>query len=184
MAVEFEVKAPVPPALEAPLRQKLGAPEAAEDHVDTYFAHPDPARDFRRTDEAVRLSVRGERVELTYKGPKLDGRTKARREIVVAVPSEGTARAFLEAVGFRAAAEVRKHRERFHVEGFEVALDSVPGLGVFVELERQADDDEDRAHMEAEAEALLRRWGLVERERRSYLELLAARLSAGSSAAP
>lgn len=181
--IEFEVKAPVPPDHEAFLRRKLGEPESAEEHVDTYYQHP--ARDVVQTDEAIRLGVRGDAVEWTYKGPRLDGRTKSRREITLRVDDEGAARAMLKALGFTPAAEVRKHREHFHVEGFVVALDTVPGLGVFVELEKRMEEGEDRAEAEAKADALLRSWGLDARERRSYLELLrAAGVAASGAAAP
>ncbi len=172
--IEFEVKAPVPPHLESGLRRRLGEPERTEEHADTYFQHP--ARDFASTDEAARLGRRGTRVELTYKGPRLDESTKSRREIVVTLADESAMRSWLEAVGFAAVFEVRKHRESFHVSGFEVALDSVPGLGVFVELERMLKEDEDRSETEREADALLRAWGLEARERRSYLELLQPRV--------
>lgn len=170
--IEFEVKAPVPPDHEAFIRRKLGEPESAEEHVDTYYQHP--ARDVVASDEAIRLGVRGDHVEWTYKGPRLDERTKSRREITLRLEDEGAARSMLKALGFTPAAEVRKHREHFHAEGFMVALDTVPGLGVFVELEKQMGEDEDRAEAERKADGLLRSWGLDARERRSYLELVRA----------
>jgi adenylate cyclase, class 2 len=168
--IEFEVKAPVPPDRLPALREALGPAERVEEHADAYFAHP--ARDFAATDEALRLSRRSERIDLTYKGPKLDPGSKARREVVLPVDDEAAARALLEALGFREAAIVRKRRAVHHAAGFEVALDEVPGLGAFVELERQLPDGADRAVAERDAKALLARWGLARTERRSYLELL------------
>src|SRR5688500_13235290 len=71
--------------------------------VDTYFAHP--ARDFAKTDEALRIRCVGERNYVTYKGPKLDAVTKTRREIELPLaPHESGAAAFGElllALGFR-----------------------------------------------------------------------------------
>jgi len=171
--IEFEVKARVPDP--AALLRELGGPERVEEHADLYLAHP--ARDFAATDEALRLSSRGGRSDITYKGPKLDAGSKARREIVVPVPDAAAARAMLEALGFRAVREVRKTRRLFRAEGFEVALDEVPGLGTYVELERVLPEGADRAPVEREALALLARWGIRETERRSYLELLLARES-------
>lgn len=168
--IEFEVKAPVPASALAALRASLGAPRRVEEHADVYYAHP--ARDFAATDEALRLSLRGGRADLTYKGPKLDAASKARREVVLPVRDAAAARALLDALGFRPVREVRKTRALFERGGFEVALDDVPGLGVFVELERQLPDDADRAGAQREAMALLASWGLRETERRSYLELL------------
>ena len=168
--IEFEVKAPVPPERVEALRARLGAPAAVEEHLDAYFRHP--VRDFRETDEALRLSRRAGRVELTYKGPRLDARTKARREVVLAVDDADNAAALLEALGFARAAEVRKRRSLFHAAGFEVAWDEVPGLGVYVELERALPEGASREAAERDAFALLASWGLDGTERASYLELL------------
>lgn len=164
------MKAPVPAERVGWLRERLGAPLAVEEHADAYYRHP--CRDFARTDEALRLGVRGGRADLTYKGPKLDGRTKARREIVLPLQDAAQARAFVEALGFVAVAEVRKTRAHYRVAGFEVAFDEVPGLGAFVEVERQVPEGADRAQAEREAFDLLASWGLRETERASYLELL------------
>jgi adenylate cyclase class 2 len=171
--IEFEVKAPVPADRVEALRARLGPAEATEEHADAYYAHP--TRDFAATDEALRLSRRAGRADLTYKGPRLDARTKARREIVLSVADEPTAKALLEALGFRPVAVVRKRRALHHAAGFEVALDDVPPLGWFVELERQLPEGADRGQAEREAMALLSSWGLDRTERRSYLELLLER---------
>src|SRR5207248_1410561 len=53
--------------------------------VDHYFNHP--ARDFGRTDEALRLRRVGEQNFITYKGPKIDAATKTRRELELPLPS-------------------------------------------------------------------------------------------------
>jgi len=47
--------------------------------IDHYFSHP--CRDFLKTDEALRLRQGGERVELTWKGPRIDQSTKTRQEL-------------------------------------------------------------------------------------------------------
>ena len=168
--IEFEVKAPVPPERLDALRRALGPPRAVEEHADAYYQHP--ARDLARTDEALRLSMRGGRADLTYKGPKLDATTKSRVEIVVPLTGGEDAARLLDALGFRRVRVVRKVRSTFEAAGFEVALDEVPGLGVFVELERRLPEDSPRADAEREARALLASWGLERTERRSYLELL------------
>lgn len=168
--IEFELKAPVPAEAVSGLRARLGPPRALEEHADRYFQHP--CRDFGRTDEALRLSIRAGRTSLTYKGPKLDATTKARVEIDVPVADGEAAASLLEALGFQEVAVLRKRRARYAADGFEVALDEVPELGVFVELERQMPPDTDRRRAEADARALLAAWGLHATERRSYLELL------------
>jgi adenylate cyclase class 2 len=151
------------------------APPLAQ--VDRYYAHP--ARDFARTDEALRIRRVGQCNYVTYKGPKLDPLTKTRREIELPLPAgeEGFAQFadLLEALGFRAVAEVRKQRRITHLDWqsfpVEVALDDVEGVGRFIELEVAAEPaaaDAARAALASLAEHL----GLHANERRSYLELL------------
>ena len=159
---------------------KLGAALAPPiEQADTYFAHP--ARDFARTDEALRLRRVGETNYITYKGPKLDRETKTRRELELPLPA-GT-KSFdqytelLLALGFGQVATVRKRREpgRLTWEGLslEIALDSVQGLGDFVELEIGTEESNLAAAKSAIA-GLSRQLGLTASERRSYLELLLA----------
>jgi adenylate cyclase class 2 len=146
MSYEVEMKFPVPDraALESRLAA-LGATIAApQSEVDVYFAHP--ARDFAKTDEALRIrrkgdcpNFRGHRGEavvgengtvpfdakgssnfITYKGPKIDAATKTRREIDLPLPpGEQAAQAWtdlIEALGFTPAGEVCKSRRKAQVD--------------------------------------------------------------------
>jgi adenylate cyclase class 2 len=93
---------------------ELGASFGAiVEQVDTYYAHP--ARDFARTDEALRIRRAGPDNWITYKGPKLDQVTKTRRELELPLPPGDAGAAcfgeLLEAVGFRPVAQVRKRRQ-------------------------------------------------------------------------
>jgi adenylate cyclase class 2 len=152
----------------------LRAPVAQSDQ---YFAHP--ARDFAKTDEALRIRTAGEGSVVTYKGPKLDTTTKTRRELEFPLhPDDADGTTFAEllaALGFRPVATVRKQRRRFHIDfrdqGVEGALDDVERVGTFVELELQASD----AGLEAARQVigeLAQELRLGPSERRSYLELL------------
>jgi adenylate cyclase class 2 len=152
----------------------IAAPIAQSDQ---YFAHP--ARDFSQTDEALRIRTVGDRSYVTYKGPKLDATTKTRRELELPLaPGDADGSQFAEllaALGFSPVATVRKTREQFvwpH-DGHEVdgALDTVDGVGTFVELELSAEDaslDAARRVIAAVAAELK----LGPSERRSYLEML------------
>ena len=163
---------------------ELGATiSVAQTEVDVYFAHP--ARDFARTDEALRIRRKGARNFLTYKGPKIDATTKTRREIdLPLLPDEEAAQAWtglLIALGFTAVGEVRKSRRKAHVvwqgRSVEASLDEVEGLGEFAELELVVEPEgieAAKACIASLAEAL----GLEGSERRSYLELL--RIAVGS----
>ena len=163
------------------------------EQVDRYFAHP--CRDFAKTDEALRLRRVGDDVAVTWKGPRIDSAVKTRRELELGLaevpPVPGGPRGglatlarwteLLEAVGFRRVMEVAKRRRTARVpwRGSEVeaALDTVAGLGEFVELELQASPGE-WPQASACIESLARELGCGEPERRSYLELVLARCAA------
>ena len=193
----YEVEMKFPAADLAGLESRLaglGATiAAAQSEVDVYFAHP--ARDFAKTDEALRIRRKGDCPNfrpnengtvplstvnsITYKGPKIDAATKTRREIELPLSPGGQAAQawtdLIEALGFTPVGEVRKSRRKARVEwqgrSVEVSLDEVDRLGSYVELEliAEADNlDAARSHILSLAEAL----GLKNSERRSYLELL------------
>jgi len=155
------------------------------DQVDRYFNHP--CRDFARTDEALRLRQDGDGLVITWKGPRIDATTKTRREIELPLFLEpakaGDAASstiaewteLLEAIGFRPVATVAKRRRPalVHWQGMEVdvALDSVAGVGEYLELELQASEAE-VPQARACLESLAHEIGCENPERRSYLELL------------
>ena len=160
------------------VRERLSASDAeAVDSVtqeDTYYDAPH--RDFAETDEALRVRREtpdgGETTtELTYKGPLVETESKTRREIETAIADAEAADAILDALGFEAAATVRKERERFSLGGYTVTLDAVDGLGEFAEVETRADDV---APAREGAFAVLRDLGLDpdDQIRTSYLGLL------------
>lgn len=191
MPWEVEQKFPVADValLEAKLAELGAAPGDPQTQVDRYFAHP--ARDFARTDEALRIRRVGNENFVTYKGPKVDAVTKTRREIELPLPGgDAGAHDFAEllaALGFRPVAEVRKRRRRALVSWrgrqVEVALDEVEGLGSFVELELESNDAGLAEARECIA-SLASRLGLAGSERRSYLELLLARRDEPQRSAP
>lgn len=153
-------------ALERRLRE-LGAPAGpAQRQEDTFFRHPQ--RDFVATDEALRLRRVGARLELTYKGPKHGGSTKARVEQTVGLAADPTA--LLASLGFAPAAALGKTRVPYHLGPVEVAIDDVDGVGLYVEVEATGADREAATRLVEDA---LRRLGLDKepREALSYLEL-------------
>lgn len=187
----YEVEAKYPLSDPAQMRRQLtelGAVLVSPlAQCDTYFAHP--VRDFSRTDEAFRLRSVGEHNALTYKGPLVDRQTKTREEIEIPIePGADAARQMAEmlrSLGFRAVRSVEKTRQPFHLSWqgreFELALDTVAGLGEFLEIETQAD----AAEWESARDILLAlagKLGLRESERRSYLQLLLEHDSGGLQA--
>jgi adenylate cyclase class 2 len=163
--------------LEDQLRQ-LGAIEGTRrEEADHYFNAPD--RDFALTDEALRLRRIGSENFVTYKGPKRDLQTKTRTEIEVPLhKGNESAKDFAELLthlGYRPVAVVRKIRRPFRLQrdGFtlEVTLDEVAELGRFAEIEIGVQEEQ----LDAARPVLLqvaKDLGLVQSERRSYLEML------------
>jgi adenylate cyclase class 2 len=179
MRYEVEQKFSVPEmaVVEKRLAELGAAVGPSQLEVDLYFAHP--AKDFARTDEALRIRTIGAANYVTYKGPKIDRTVKTREEIELPLPGgpQGFAdgRRLLQALGFRPVAEVRKRRRKAKIawqgRQVEASLDEVDSLGTFVELEIIASADD----VESAKEAILRlapSLGLSGGERRSYLEML------------
>ena len=142
--------------------------------ADTYYRHP--CRSFADTDEALRIRTIGESHRITYKGPRIDPQTKTRKELEL--PLATTAAEFQElllALGFQPVATVRKSRRSaaldFDEWQFQVDLDQVDGVGIFVELETIADANR-LASATAAIHSLATTLSLEQVERKSYLELL------------
>jgi|AMFO01.1.fsa_nt_gi adenylyl cyclase CyaB, putative len=174
---EVELKIPLKRALAATTAAKLARQAeacAAAEEVDVYLAHP--SRNFKLTDEALRIRRSGQATTLTYKGPKLRGEAKVREEIEVEIGSDKQAMQLFERLGFKEVATVRKTRRRFLLAGASVCLDEVEGLGHFLELELCCEQErigEARRRLGELASGL----GLdpAEAVSQSYLELLLAR---------
>lgn len=162
-------------------REKLAdhaaRPRATIRQQDAYFAHP--LRDFAKTDEALRIRMTDDSGHVTYKGPRFDAETKSRQETEIAFaggPADAERFALvLEQLGFATVRTVSKQRELWDLaspEGdIEIAIDSVEGLGTFVELERTVPANQFN-EAKAAIQSLARDLGLAQPEHRSYLALL------------
>jgi adenylate cyclase class 2 len=139
-----------------------------ENHHDLYFNSPQ--RDFRLSDEALRIRIKEEGARLTYKGPKLDQTTKSRLERTVKIDDPKQMEQILSALGFVLSAEVRKKRAKYSYEGVVLALDEVEGLGSFVEVEAEGEGDYEEQRRKVLS--IMSKLGLYESIRSSYLELL------------
>ena len=182
MLYEVELKFPLPDEgrvlnLLAELGAIAGTPVDQSDH---YFNHP--ARDFRQTDEAFRIRSVGISNCVTYKGPVIDKSTKMRREIEVpfadGAAAEQMAAIFTE-LGFRSVRKVCKNRTPWSLtwngRTFELALDRVPAVGTFLEIELVVDESGRDEARQAILD-LAGRLSLTQAERRSYLELVLAQV--------
>ncbi|MGA9400170.1 class IV adenylate cyclase [Haladaptatus sp.] len=142
------------------------------------FYYDAPHRDFAETDEALRIRREADdddAVEVvTYKGPLVEEESKTRKEHETVIGNGDTVDELLSALGFESAATVHKERERYELDGYVVSLDAVTGLGEFVEVETETDEEGDIESARVGAYDVLRELGLNPEEqiRTSYLGLL------------
>lgn len=173
------------------LREEFGAEFGTEfEENDLYFQHF--GRDFRQTDEALRIRQTGRELRITYKGPKLDAETKTREEIelplsffdeksgkkdekaVHALRDDWTR--LLTRLGFLPAATVLKMRRaaRISYEGldFIFTLDRFEEIGEFVEIETQVTEPAALESARDRMKRLAEKLSLGDSIRVSYLEML------------
>ncbi len=141
-----------------------------EDH---YYNHP--CRDFRETDEALRLrfleKIHEHRVDkyciLTYKGPRrVEAGVKSREELEIDIASRKQCMILLqilERLGFREVAVIRKDRRVYRKNGLTLSIDLVHKLGLFIEIEGSKD------LIIKEIESIPFKYEIIEK---TYLELL------------
>jgi adenylate cyclase, class 2 len=177
--LEIEGKYPAPDwsGVEARLTRIGAVPKGEHAEADHYFNAPD--RDFRQTDEALRIRRIGPKNLITYKGPRKPGPTKTRPEIEIPF-ADGDAFAedlsrLLGHLGFRFVEVVRKKRRLFDLnrDGFvvHVSLDDVERVGHYVEVEVVAEESREEAARDAVVK-LAAELCLSNPETRSYLQLL------------
>jgi adenylate cyclase class 2 len=171
-------------AFEKCLKKFGGILEPMVEEVDLFYQHPQ--RDFSVTDECLRIRRRKlpngiEEKFLTYKGPRIDQKTKTRREIEIRIDPQEPYETILELLGFQEKDTVRKFRRRSELlisnQLVEVVLDFLPeleksdGVGTFVELEIIASESD----WEEKRELIInlsKDFGFSESIRTSYLALL------------
>jgi len=168
--IEVEVKARAPEDIAERIAALGATLLVVENHHDLYFNSP--LRDFRFSDEALRIRIKEEGARLTYKGPKLDKTTKSRLEMTVKIDDPLQMEQILSSLGFVLSAQVRKQRTKYSCEGAVLALDEVEGLGRFVEVEAKGEGDYEEQRQKVLS--ILSRLGQHESIRSSYLELLEA----------
>jgi len=137
--------------------------------TDLYFNSP--IRDFKKTDEALRVRIDSEGIKITYKGPKIDSETKTREEIEIKVDSYEKAVELLKKLGFTPFKEIVKRREIYKLEDVTICLDNVKELGTFLEIEVKSDQID---YAKNKIFDVARRLGLdpTSSIRKSYLELI------------
>jgi adenylate cyclase class 2 len=139
MYVEIEVKLKLnSPADTEQKLTELGAEFLTEQSQTDYF-FDDANASLTTTDRCLRLrrqSVPGsERYFLTYKGPKEQSNFKKKQEIELEIKQEQAAQKLLSALGYEQILVIEKNRRLWQLGGCSVALDRLPLLGDFIEIE-------------------------------------------------
>ena len=175
--IEVEVKAKISSFEE--IEQKLdeiGATKTKKEvQEDIYFNSP--VVDFAQTDEALRIRTTKENdntnIFITYKGPKIDSASKTRKEIEMGIEDSVKCADIFEEIGFKKVRTVRKDRQYYEYENFEISLDDIEGLDPYMEIEVALEDGQDYSEAQNEIFELFEKLGITDGfERTSYLELL------------
>ena len=171
--IEVEVKAKIDSFEKMEKRlENLGAIKSKKEfQEDIYFASP--IVDFAQTDEALRIRTTNNNIFITYKGPKLNKDAKTRKEVEMSIESAGKAKDIFEEIGFKEVRTVRKNRQYYTYENFEISLDDVEGLNPYMEIEISLEDGKDYDDAQKSIFELFEKLGITKGfERTSYLELL------------
>lgn len=175
--IEVEVKAKINSFKEIEERlAQIGAVKSKDEfQEDIYFNSP--VVDFAKTDEALRIRTTKQNNEtnifITYKGPKIDAKSKTRKEIEMRIASSSECSDIFEAIGFKKVRTVRKNRQYFTYKNFEISLDDIEGLDPYMEIEIALEDGSDYSEAQDSIFKLFETLGITDGfERTSYLELL------------
>ena len=144
MCIEIEAKLKVESHKEVTEKlAELGAEFLDEQlQTDSYF--DDANRTLTKGDRCLRLrrqSVGDEdKIFLTYKGAREKDEFKKRQEIEIEIKSADSAEKLLTALGYEKVLVFEKKRRIWQLGDCKVALDELPLLGSFVEIEGRDDE--------------------------------------------
>jgi len=122
---------------------ELGAEFLAE-QLQTDYHFDDASATLTKTDRCLRLRRQivgsSKRFFLTYKGAGEKSSFKKRQEIEIEIKDADSARKLLLALGYEKVLIIEKRRQVWRLGDCEIALDRLPLLGDFVEVEGPDDD--------------------------------------------
>jgi len=189
--VEIKVKISDPDLMRKKFNKNDGIYKFSLQHEDIYFNMPKGLRDFKQTDEALRLrkSIEYNRTDktksqkinyfITYKGKKIDRSTKTRKEIELKIEDLEKMREMLNTLGFQEVFTVTKERELYEFlyenHHIEALIDFLPILNqYFIEIEHTTNSIENANAAREILFAFLNLLGINKEESitKSYLELI------------
>ena len=177
--IEVEVKAHIKSFNDIKLKlNEIKAIKSDKEYqIDTYFNNIN-FRDFEKTDEALRIrkttiNDSESKIILTYKSAKIDNISKTRKEIEVNIEDFDNMSLILENLGFKAVANVEKHRTTYLIKDYIISLDQVHNVGSFVEIEKTIQEGENYESELDEIFNLFKQLGIDDNfVRKSYLEMM------------
>lgn len=107
--------------------------------TNTFFDTPDHT--LKSSDQGLRLRIEdqahgvGRDVIITHKGPRAHGQLKSRVETEVHVDDVDQAASLLSALGYDRQLSFQKRRQTWRLDHCIVAIDELPYLGQFIEIE-------------------------------------------------
>ena len=146
MPTEIEAKIKVPDL--SAVRRKLQAAGATrigrELETNDFFDTPD--RSLQSADKGLRIRTTVDetgqkRCLVTVKGPLQKAQFKTREETEFSADPPEAVRQILENLGYQLTLSFEKRREMWTFNGCEVALDELPYLGTYVEIEGKSASD-------------------------------------------
>ena len=175
--IEVEVKAKIKDfnSIKKMLKEINAEKNHVEHQEDSYFTSP--IKDFTTTDEALRIREveidNNQKTLITYKGPKIDAKSKTREEIELKIEDPDKMERIFEHLGFKKTAKVIKNRTIYLLDQYIISLDEVEGLGPYMEIETDLEDGSDYKKELDKIFDIFKKLKINEGfERTSYLELL------------
>ncbi|MFX1278969.1 MAG: class IV adenylate cyclase [Promethearchaeota archaeon] len=158
--VEIKVRILDPDIMRKKFEESQGSYKISLIHEDMYYNMPKGLRDFKSTDEALRLrqsisfnkknSQKEKKIKnyITYKGQKLDKISKTREEIDIQIEDVSKMKKILGALGFQEVLTVKKERELYELKfkdyKIEALIDYLPVLNQhFIEVEYLSETEEE-----------------------------------------
>lgn len=175
--IEIEAKAKINDFKEMELRlNKINAKKIKTEYQDDLYFNS-PIVDFGESDEALRIrktkSEHEENIFITYKGPKIDKKSKTREEIEMKIEDYEKCEKIFKHIGFNPIARVSKKRDIYEFENYEISLDDVKGLCPYMEIEIVLEDGTDYEEAQNRLFEIFKKLDISSGfERTSYLELL------------
>ncbi|AQQ72221.1 putative adenylyl cyclase CyaB [Limihaloglobus sulfuriphilus] len=180
MAVEIEAKVAVE-GFDSLIKtlKKVGGVNKGKIFIKDYYF--DSAGILTENDSCLRLRTESEypskrliQYVLCYKGAKLGGEYKSRREIETSVGSAENTAAILDRLGWKESLVIEKIRDQWYFEDTLICLDTLGLIGQYVEIEGRSEESVTRVKK-------ILGLGSSECEKRSYAELITLELKSRSS---